>query len=81
VLDDILINCDEDRHARAIRAIGSVAEHTQVIYCTCHNKTVEQFSDILDDVHVIDLDSPDSVYQRREDPDGMTIEGEGYFVL
>lgn len=81
VLDDILINCDEDRHARAIRAIGSVAEHTQVIYCTCHNKTVEQFSDILDDVHVIDLDSPDSVYQRKEDPDGMTIEGEGYFVL
>jgi uncharacterized protein YhaN len=81
VLDDILINCDEDRHARAIQAIGSVAEHTQVIYCTCHHETVEQFSGILDDVHIIDLDSPDPTDLGKENPDGMTIQGEGYSVL
>ena len=81
ILDDILINCDEVRHAQAIQAIAAVAEHTQVIYCTCHNETVEQFSNIINDVHIIDLDSDNTLYQRSKDPDEITIQGEGFSVL
>ena len=58
ILDDILINCDPLRRDEAIRAIGAVAESTQVIYCTCHEEVADRFRDILGDVGIISLDNP-----------------------
>ncbi|HET6498254.1 MAG TPA: hypothetical protein VFH17_04300 [Coriobacteriia bacterium] len=39
VMDDILVNFDEDRAARAARSIGALAGTCQVIYFTCHPTT------------------------------------------
>lgn len=36
VMDDILVNFDADRAARAAAAIGDLAQRHQVIYFTCH---------------------------------------------
>ena len=39
VMDDILVNFDEDRAARAARSIEELAQTCQVIYFTCHPST------------------------------------------
>ena len=39
VMDDILVNFDPDRAARAARSIEALAERQQVIYFTCHPTT------------------------------------------
>jgi uncharacterized protein YhaN len=41
VMDDILVNFDADRAARAASAIGDLAERHQVLYFTCHPWTAE----------------------------------------
>jgi uncharacterized protein YhaN len=41
VMDDILVNFDAVRAARAAAAIGSLAERHQVVYFTCHRWTAE----------------------------------------
>ena len=38
-MDDILVNFDPDRAARAARSIEALAERQQVIYFTCHPTT------------------------------------------
>ena len=39
VMDDILVNFDDDRAARAARSIEALAQTCQVIYFTCHPTT------------------------------------------
>ncbi len=39
VMDDILVNFDDERAARAARSIEELAERNQVIYFTCHPET------------------------------------------
>ena len=39
VMDDILVNFDEDRAARAARSIEELSKTCQVIYFTCHPTT------------------------------------------
>jgi uncharacterized protein YhaN len=39
VMDDILVNFDEERAARASRSIEELAQTCQVIYFTCHPST------------------------------------------
>jgi uncharacterized protein YhaN len=39
LMDDILVNFDDRRAARAARAIESLAERHQIIYFTCHPET------------------------------------------
>ncbi len=39
VMDDILVNFDDDRAARAARSIEALAGTCQVIYFTCHPTT------------------------------------------
>jgi len=41
VMDDILVNFDADRAARAAAAIRDLAERHQVLYFTCHPRTAE----------------------------------------
>ena len=41
VMDDILVNFDEDRAARAAEAIRELARTHQVIYFTCHRRVSE----------------------------------------
>ena len=41
VMDDILVNFDAERAARAASAIRELAERHQVIYFTCHQWTAE----------------------------------------
>jgi uncharacterized protein YhaN len=38
-MDDILVNFDDDRAARAARSIESLAGTCQIIYFTCHATT------------------------------------------
>jgi uncharacterized protein YhaN len=40
-MDDILVNFDAERAARAASAIRSLAERHQVLYFTCHPWTAE----------------------------------------
>lgn len=35
LLDDVLVNADPERAARAAAVIGELAEQTQVVFCTC----------------------------------------------
>jgi uncharacterized protein YhaN len=39
VMDDILVNFDQDRAARAARSIEELAKTCQIIYFTCHPTT------------------------------------------
>jgi uncharacterized protein YhaN len=41
VMDDILVNFDADRAARAAATIRDLAERHQVLYFTCHPWTAE----------------------------------------
>jgi uncharacterized protein YhaN len=41
VMDDILVNFDADRAARAASAIRDLASRHQVLYFTCHRWTAE----------------------------------------
>ena len=41
VMDDILVNFDAERAARAAATIGGLAERHQVLYFTCHARTAE----------------------------------------
>ncbi|MDY7094546.1 MAG: AAA family ATPase [Acidobacteriota bacterium] len=36
LLDDVLVNADPERAARASAVVGELAESTQVVFCTCH---------------------------------------------
>jgi uncharacterized protein YhaN len=38
-MDDILVNFDDDRAARAARSIESLSKVCQIIYFTCHPTT------------------------------------------
>ena len=46
VLDDILVNFDPARAARAVEAIGSLATRLQVLFFTCHPHIGELFSTV-----------------------------------
>jgi len=39
VMDDILVNFDQDRAARAARSIEQLSRTCQIIYFTCHPST------------------------------------------
>ena len=39
VMDDILVNFDDDRAARAARSIEALSRICQIIYFTCHPTT------------------------------------------
>lgn len=48
VMDDILVNFDDERAARATRSIEELAKHQQVMYFTCHPETpVEPDAEIV----------------------------------
>lgn len=48
VMDDILVNFDDERAARAARSIEELAKHQQVMYFTCHPETpVEPDAEIV----------------------------------
>ena len=54
VLDDILVNFDPKRAARAVEAIGSLASRLQVLFFTCHPHIGELFS-AMEGVKMIEL--------------------------
>lgn len=39
--DDLLVHCDDERSAAALRALGGLADHLQVIYFTHHQTIVD----------------------------------------
>jgi uncharacterized protein YhaN len=53
VMDDILVNFDAERAARAAGAIRDLATRHQVVFFTCHQRTVELLDP--DDVATIHL--------------------------
>ena len=55
VFDDILVNFDPIRKENSCRAIAELAEKNQVLYFTCHPKTVEMLKGCSNDARVIDL--------------------------
>ena len=46
-LDDILVNFDDSRAEATLRALGAVAERTQVLFFTHHSKLVELATSVL----------------------------------
>lgn len=57
VMDDVLVNFDQDRQLATLRALASVAGHTQVLFLTCHRHLAELAS-ALPEVAVHRLPGP-----------------------
>jgi uncharacterized protein YhaN len=55
IMDDILVNFDPDRAARATETIRLLSSSHQVLYFTCHPETLAQFQAIDPDVPVFRL--------------------------
>ena len=56
VLDDILVNFDPPRAARAVEAIGSLSSRLQVLFFTCHPHVKDLFAS-LEGVEIMTLGS------------------------
>lgn len=54
VMDDILVNFDADRAARAAAAVRQLAERHQVLYFTCHPWTAELLDPSAAGTHTLD---------------------------
>ncbi|ABE52180.1 AAA family ATPase [Methanococcoides burtonii] len=59
VFDDILVNFDPVRSRNAISSISELSSSNQVLYFTCHPRTVEMFRDVVHGVKVIELNELD----------------------
>ncbi len=52
-----------------------------MIYCTCHNDTTDRFTDILDDVHVVDMDAVKGNDTRAACREELTVKDDGFCVF
>src|SRR5215510_7456867 len=56
IVDDVLVNFDPDRAARAAEAFAQLAETHQVLVLTCHSTTVECFLAAAPRAHILNLE-------------------------
>lgn len=66
IMDDILVNFDRTRAARAAAAISELAGRNQVLYFTCHPETLDLFRQSAPQAPVFELGN--GAIRRREAP-------------
>ena len=52
VMDDVLVNFDPERASKAAEALLDLGETHQVIFLTCHPRSLEQFKSLDNDVRI-----------------------------
>ncbi len=57
LLDDIMVNFDPERAESTTRVLAEVGEHRQVIVFTCHPWIVDVMGEVVDDLHLVDLET------------------------
>ena len=60
IVDDVLVNFDPDRAARAAKAFAQLAETHQVLVFTCHPTTAEHFLAAAPHARIINLEGRDA---------------------
>jgi uncharacterized protein YhaN len=58
LMDDVLVNFDSRRCLAAAKTIGDFASRRQVVFFTCHPRTVEAFRQQVAGCAVIEMESP-----------------------
>ena len=66
IMDDILVNFDRGRAENAAAAIAELAERNQVLYFSCHPRSIELFRRVAPEAPVFCLS--DGAIRRCEDP-------------
>jgi uncharacterized protein YhaN len=62
IVDDVLVNFDPDRAARAAEAFAQLAETHQVLVLTCHSTTVERFLAAAPRAHILNLEGKEASF-------------------
>ena len=66
IMDDILVNFDRSRAENAAAAIAELAERNQVLYFTCHSRSMELFRRVAPEAPVFRLN--DGAIRRCDEP-------------
>ena len=65
IVDDVLVNFDPERAARAAEAFALLAQTHQVLVFTCHPTTVAQVLAAAPDARVINLEGRETLLPVR----------------